>query len=219
MIMLRCRLRNKYNMANKKSQVEAKKKPAFTHWGEKVLSEPTKLLTPAYMKSVEFKNIVRGMFEAINGIGVGLAANQIGLPYRFAVVVIKPTENRPGIPSVPPTVLINPKILSRSKDLQYGWEACLSCEGTWFFTPRSKWIKVSYIDGNYKKITEKVEGFPAVVFQHEIDHLDGNICGERVLVVKGKVAKGAIITLDQYKKDPRRIPEGARHLVKAQKKK
>lgn len=206
---------NSIIMAKKKTKksVTAPKK-IFTEWGEAVLSEPTKTVPADYIKSPEFKKIVGGMFKTIEGIGVGLAANQIGIPYRFAVVVIKPTVNRPNIPSVPPTVLINPKILDRSKELQYGWEACLSCNGTWFYTPRARWIKVSYVNGENKKITQKVEGFPAVVFQHEIDHLDGNICGERVLVVDGKVAKGSIITVDQYRRNPNRIPEGAKKLIK-----
>lgn len=202
------------SMANKKSKKTAPKKTLFTQWGEKVLSEPTKSLSAAYMRSDEFKSVVKNMFRVIEGIGVGLAANQIGLPLRFAVVVISPTVNRPNIPSVPPTVLINPKILESSKELQYGWEACLSCDGTWFYVPRAKWIKVSYIDATYKKVTKKVDGFPAVVFQHEIGHLDGNVCGEQVLVVGGKVAKGAIITLAQYRSNPSRIPEGARNIVR-----
>ena len=201
-------------MAKKKVQKQSNKELEFTEWGSEVLSTPTKPLSIEYIKSLAFKDIVKKMFKTIDGIGVGLAANQVGIPLRFAVVVIKPTVNRPNIPAVPPTVLINPKILSYSKELQYGWEACLSCYGTWFYIPRSKWIKVTYTDANSKKITQKVEGFPAVVFQHEIDHLYGNICGERVMVKNGRVVKGSIITVNQYRQNPARIPEGARHFLK-----
>lgn len=195
-------------MANKKTTTKKKSllnEGGFTQWGDPVLSTPTKLVTKDYLNSPQFKRTVNKMFKMIEGIGVGLAANQIGIDKRFAVVVINPTDRRPDIEGIPPTTLVNPKIIRRSINKQRGWEACLSCcfndQMPWFYIERSEWIDVSYIDGDSgKRITKRINKFPAVVFQHEIDHLDGKVCGESVMVKNGAVVPGAIITEFWYRK-------------------
>ena len=195
------------NTSKNKPQVKAnneKEKSQFTKWGDPVLHAPTKKVSSAEIKSPEFQTTLKKMFEMIDGVGVGLAANQIGIGKRFAVVVINPTPNRPNITAVPPTAIINPKILSRSRKMQRGWEGCLSCGGEsqpFFYIERAEWINVEYVDGfTGKRVKRKISGFEAVVFQHEIGHLDGNVCGEQVMVRNGKVVPGSIITVDWYRK-------------------
>jgi len=196
--------------------LEEVKKKLFTQWGNPILQEPTKLVKKSFIKTPEFQTTIDKMFAIMEGIGWGIAANQLGMPMRFAIIEIRPIEKHPDWSVVPPTVLINPEILEKSKDFVYNWEACLSCPNeTMFYVPRSSWIKVKYLDRNAKTITEKVEGLAAIVYQHEIDHLDGHICGERVLVVDGKVAKGAIMALDEWRKH-HEVPEGAKHLVSSE---
>jgi len=190
-------------------------KPKFKLWGNPILSTQTDLVTKEYLKGPEFKETVKKLFEITEENGaVGLAANQIGINKSFALVRVKPTPTRPDLPLVPPTLIINPQIIEYSKSLQYEWEGCFSNLDIFFYIPRSKWIKVKYMNEEGKVVTRKIEGFEAIVFQHEIDHLDGVICGERVLIVDGKVAKGAIITRDERAKNPKQIPVGARHLIK-----
>ena len=189
-------------------QSKAKQDP-FTHWGDPVLFAPTKPLKMAYIKSAEFKENVEKMFRLIKGIGVGLAANQIGLPMKFAVIMIEPNPRRPNLVPLPRTVIVNPVIKEYSKEKQGGWEGCLSCAGPYFFVERAKWIDVQYIDGfTAKKVNRRVEDFQAVVFQHEIDHLYGKVCGEQVIVRNGKVVPGAIQTSYWYKATKGAPPKG-----------
>lgn len=65
-------------------------------------------------------------------------------------------------------------------------EGCLSIENIWGFPERSSWIKLQYQDISGKKYTQKFTGFPAVIVQHEIDHLNGVLFTHRVLKQKGK---------------------------------
>ncbi len=184
-------------------------------WNDDVLRNSANEVPLAYLKTSEFKSVVKRMFSMIKW-AVGLAANQIGVPLRIAVIEIKRTATRPDITPVPPSVIVNPVILKYSKELQYGWEGCISMPrpGLFFFVPRAKRIKVRYFNEKGEKVTKELNGFPAIVFQHEIDHLNGKFCGEQVMVLNGHVPKGAILTRKEYKKNPRQIPEGVRHLVK-----
>lgn len=193
-------------MAKHKSEI---KKHPFTQWGDPVLSTPTRPLTAAYVKSSEFRKTIARMFRMIKGIGVGLAANQIGLPMKFAVIMIKPNPSRPSLVPLPETAIVNPKIIRYSREKQSGWEGCLSGALDRFFVERAKWIDVTYIDGKTgKKVNKRVDGFQAIVFQHEIDHLNGKVCGEQVMVRNRKVVPGAIITLDWYLKTKGAPPYG-----------
>ena len=189
-------------MANKQVKGKAENNMEYTQWGDPVLSNVTKPLPMVYIRSTEFKKIIARMFSLIEGKGVGLAANQIGMPLRFAIVMIEPNPLRPNLVPLPRTVLVNPKILRYSKEKQAGWEGCMSCPGSIrFYVPRARWVDVEYIDGwTYKKIEKRVEGFQAIVFQHEIDHLYGMVCGEQVMTKNGKVLPGAIISVDWYLK-------------------
>ena len=187
--------------------------PVFTQWGDPVLHSPTKRVSPSRIKTPEFRATIRKMFKMIDGIGVGLAANQIGLPQRFAVVNIKPNPKRPYLDAtmMKPIAIVNPHITARSKEMQRGWEGCLSCPGEHsprFYIERHSWIDVSYIDGlTGERVKRRVSGFEAIVFQHEIGHLDGNVCGEQVMVRNGKVVPGAIITFDWYLKTKGATPD------------
>ncbi len=70
------------------------------------------------------------------------------------------------------TVVINPKILKFSKKLIKWQEWCLSIPWVFWDVERSKKIKVEYFTENWKKIITELKWFWAVVFQHEMDHLD-----------------------------------------------
>lgn len=103
--------------------------------------------------------------------GVGLAAPQVGVTKRVAVVQVPQNENTPGSGVL--YALINPEIIKRSPDKQIGQEGCLSIPGWRGEVERVRAITVKYMDreGNRQRI--EVEGYVAVAFQHEIDHLDG----------------------------------------------
>ncbi len=140
------------------------------------------------------------MFRLIDGVGVGLAANQIGIDSRLAVIEIPPNSKNKKSKPVPPTVLINPRILKYSKDKVGGWEGCLSCSGVRFWIERPKDIEVSYVGKDREHVRKIVKGWEARVFQHEIDHLNGIVCGERVACRNGQVVKGAVVSEAWYQK-------------------
>ena len=128
--------------------------------------------------------------------GVGLAANQVGLPYRIFLARFDTKKNSPIF------TFINPEILEKSPDLQKEdkkapLEGCLSLPKYYGVVKRNAWVKLQYLDENLKSKTEDFRGFPATVIQHEMDHLSGKIFVERILEqagmlyrITGKDAKG-----------------------------
>lgn len=111
---------------------------------------------------------------------VGIAAPQIGVPLKMLAISIQQEEGKPDIEMA----LVNPKIISNSKMLCYlaNGESCLSVpEDKEGFVPRYYRITVRA----YNLLSEKVEdirlvGYPAVVAQHEIDHLSGKLYYDRI---------------------------------------
>lgn len=121
--------------------------------------------------------------------GVGLAANQVGLPYRLFLARFGTKKNEPV------HVFVNPEILEHSLELQpeeekkAAMEGCLSVPKYYGVVKRWLWVKVKYKDENLTEKTENFKDFPATVIQHEMDHLDGKIFVERILEQKGRMYK------------------------------
>ena len=102
--------------------------------------------------------------------GVGLAAPQIGILRRVCVIDIGE-----GL-----IELVNPVIIKQSGE-QVGPEGCLSVPGRHGVVCRPRKIVVEAQDRTGKKYTYKLEGFIAVAFCHEIDHLDGTLYIDKVI--------------------------------------
>ena len=102
--------------------------------------------------------------------GVGLAAPQVGVPLRVAVVEIEKKL----------FTLVNPEIVERSKETQTGPEGCLSIPGYWADVERAMKVRVRALDKSGKRFTTTAEGFLARAFQHELDHLDGVLYIDRL---------------------------------------
>jgi peptide deformylase len=95
--------------------------------------------------------------------GVGLAAPQVGVPFRMAVIEIPGSEV---------LVLINPEIVKRHGE-RLVQEACLSIPGYQGEIKRSVWVKVKAQDRQGRNIRLKGEGLLAQALEHEIDHING----------------------------------------------
>lgn len=94
--------------------------------------------------------------------GLGIAAPQIGMPYRaFAMMASKII------------VCFNPRIVDTSTETVTLEEGCLSYPGLLVKVKRPKIIKVRYEEPNGETVTKTWDGMTARVFQHELDHLDG----------------------------------------------
>ena len=103
--------------------------------------------------------------------GVGLAAPQMGVLQR--IIVIAP-------PDVKPTALINPRVTKvDGKDI--GVEGCLSIPGLYGDVERAEAIEVEATDRKGRDLIFELEGLPARVVLHEIDHLDGVLFTDRVI--------------------------------------
>lgn len=107
--------------------------------------------------------------------GIGIAAPQVGINRNLFWV------QRFDKLGEPFEFYVNPKIVWRSELLRKGMEGCLSIPEDRGDVYRNYTIKITYFDlkGNYKE--EMIEGFTAVVFQHEADHLNGILFTDRII--------------------------------------
>ena len=110
------------------------------------------------------KDMAETMYKAE---GVGLAAPQVGILRRAAVVDV--TEDHSGL-----IELVNPEIIERDGE-QTGREGCLSVPGRQGIVTRPMRIKVRYQDRNGDCFVLETEGFEARAICHELDHLDGTL--------------------------------------------
>lgn len=111
-------------------------------------------------------DLIDDMIETlIHADGIGLAAPQVGMLKRIAIVSL-PEENNNVIE------LINPVIIEKKGEQREG-EGCLSCPGQYGITVRPMWVKVEAMDRNGNKFTCEGDGLKARALCHELDHLDG----------------------------------------------
>ena len=109
--------------------------------------------------------------------GVGLAANQIGVARRVAVVDI-------GEEDPPPLVLINPVIVEPGDEQETAEEGCLSIPEIFGDVERPARVVVEALDRDGKKFRAEAQGYKARAIQHEIDHLDGILFLDHLSAVK-----------------------------------
>ena len=106
--------------------------------------------------------------------GAGLAAPQIGAPWRVVIFgTDAPNPRYPDAEIVPRTVLINPELEPVGAQMEQGWEGCLSVPGMRGLVPRYQQLRYRGVDQRGRAIERHVSGFHARVVQHEVDHLDG----------------------------------------------
>jgi peptide deformylase len=148
----------------------------------KTRGHPVRLPNPA------LKQLIADMFETMHSVGgVGLAAPQIGISQRLAVITIPPVveerEDGTEVELAPAQdyVLINPEIVKASDQEVIGQEGCLSLPGWYGDVPRAPWVTVEYqdLDGKRQRI-RRATGLLARAIQHEVDHLDGILFTERM---------------------------------------
>lgn len=120
----------------------------------------------------ETLQIVRDMVETVSGVGVGLAAPQIGVPLRLIVIDIPPgslEEDDPGFQMA----LYNPQIVRRRGGKETDEEGCLSLRNMYGPVERDLSVVVRAYDMQDREVRITADGFLARVLQHEIDHLEG----------------------------------------------
>lgn len=118
----------------------------------------------------KIQTLIDDMIETMRAApGVGLAATQIGVPLRLAVIEVDEVV----------TVLINPEILKLGEAAEMD-EGCLSVPGYWGKIHRAETVTVKARDRHGKEVRHRGEGLFAQALQHEIDHLDGMLYIDRI---------------------------------------
>lgn len=129
----------------------------------------------------EIKNLGWDMIETMTEKeGIGLAAPQLGKLKRVIVVHLIKERSLKEKSEVKLQILINPKIVKKTKETEIAEEGCLSFPGLWLKVKRWKGVEIEALDQDGKKVQIKAEGLPARIFQHEIDHLDGILFIDRI---------------------------------------
>jgi peptide deformylase len=134
-----------------------------------------------------------------DGMGVGLAATQLGVLRRLLVFQAGPDGE--------PTALVNPQIEWLSEDAVLAEEGCLSLPRVSMDVERSLHARVSGFDAEGEAITIEASGLEARVLQHEIDHLDGVLILDRTERAQRKGALRALREGGSY--SPPHEDEGA----------
>jgi peptide deformylase len=119
----------------------------------------------------ELRTRVRAMFDLMyENRGVGLAANQVGLPYRFFILNVTSDPSR----KESELVFINPEIIKRHSTMT-GEEGCLSFPGLYGEVPRAKRIRVRAFDITGNEFIQDADELLGRAIQHENDHLSGKL--------------------------------------------
>ena len=126
----------------------------------------------------EVRRLVEDLCETMRAAkGVGLAANQVGVAKRVAVVDVGDTDP-------PPLVLINPRIVETGDVLDTAEEGCLSIPEMFGDVERPESVVLEALDLEGKPCRVELRGFKARAAQHEIDHLDGVLFIDHLSAVK-----------------------------------
>jgi peptide deformylase len=126
---------------------------------------------------------MRRRLEAV--AGAGLAATQVGLMRRLFVFRADPGE--------PVDVLVNPRVVSASAQVETFHEGCLSFNSVVVAVTRPAAVVVQGADLDGRERRLEVEGFEASLLQHEIDHLDGILTLDRATPAERRRAIGALL--------------------------
>ena len=148
-----------------------------------IVSIPDKMLRqktrPVARFDAGLQHLIDNMIETLREAnGVGLAAPQVGQPIQLAVILTLPDEDDDGN-EIEGTrelfVIINPEIFWRSKETVKGIEGCLSIPGYLGEVERHESVRVRGLDRHGRKLRLRLYDWTARIFQHEIDHLNGEL--------------------------------------------
>jgi len=136
-------------------------------------------------RTKEVEELIENMFSTLeHADGVGLAAHQVGKPYKlFIVDYLTSSLESGGLRQV----FINPEIIEYSDEHEYFEEGCLSLPGISEEVNRPIKIKVKYLDANFLEKEEEFSGFLARIIQHEFDHTNGKMFIDRLSPIKKKI--------------------------------
>jgi len=140
---------------------------------------------PVTAVDATIRALVADMLETMYAApGIGLAATQVNVARRVAVIDISESRDQP-------LCLINPEILER-RGIEEMEEGCLSVPGVYETVQRADWVRVRALDREGQSLELESDGLLAVCIQHEIDHLDGKLFVDYLSVLKRTRIRGKL---------------------------
>ena len=164
--------------------------------GHPILRNKTKDIPINEIKSENTQKIIEKMIKTMRKHnGAGLAANQIYEPIRICIIEVLDNPRYKHLNSIPLKILINPKVIIKKDTATFNsYEGCLSVPNLRGKVRRYNSINVTYYTKDAKKITENIKGLESIVYQHEIDHLDGYLFTDKV------EDNSTLVTYENYQK-------------------
>ena len=164
--------------------------------GHPILRNKTKDIPIDEIKSENTQKIIEKMIKTMRKYnGAGLAANQIYEPIRICIIEVLDNPRYKHLNTIPLKVLINPKVIIKKDTATFNsYEGCLSVPNLRGKVKRYNTINVTYYTMDAKKITEDIKGLKSIVYQHEIDHLDGYLFTDKV------EDNSTLVTYENYQK-------------------
>src|SRR2546423_6157913 len=144
----------------------------------KQMSEPVLDIDKTLRRFMD--DMVETMYDAN---GIGLAAIQVGVAKRLAVIDLDPKG-----PNSRVICLINPKVVERSEEVSTYHEGCLSVPEIWDDVQRPARLTVEYLDENGLQQRVSADGLFATCLQHEIDHINGLLFIDHLSKLKRSIA-------------------------------
>jgi peptide deformylase len=158
--------------------------------GDPVLRQPARPLQPAAIGTPFVQELIVSMRQTMyDAPGVGLAAPQVGESLQILVV----EDDGPWLEAMSPArraelrrtrlpaaVLINPSLEPIGDETDEFFEGCLSVEGFSALVRRHRAVRVRAMDGRGQPLEMELEGWPARILQHELDHLAGVLYIDRM---------------------------------------
>ena len=164
--------------------------------GHPILRNKTKDIPINDIKSDNTQKIIEKMIKTMRKHnGAGLAANQIYEPIRICIIEVLDNPRYKHLNTIPLKVLINPKVIIKKDTATFNsYEGCLSVPNLRGKVRRYNSINVTYYTMDAKKVTENIKGLESIVYQHEIDHLDGYLFTDKV------EDNSTLVTYENYQK-------------------
>jgi peptide deformylase len=133
------------------------------------------------LASTDVQTLIDDLVDTMRSAhGAGLAATQVGVPLRIAVVEVRHNVRYPYKPPIPLTVVVNPEIEPLDDELVSINEGCLSVPDLRGEVDRHVTIRLRRWDREGHEHDEVVRGLTAGTYQHELDHLDGRLFVDRI---------------------------------------
>jgi peptide deformylase len=166
------------------------KKLEIVQVGDPVLRQRARPLTGEEIASDRIQKLIEDMRDTMRAApGVGLAAPQIGESLQLVVIedapeyVAKLTAEERAVrerEAIPFHVLVNPVLTVRTEEVVAAFEGCLSFNGFHMIVPRARKVRVEALDENGQRVVKVATGWYARILQHEVDHLHGIVCCDRM---------------------------------------